>query len=130
MLIEQIITEQHLTHLTAFHAQQCVEKCFKAVIEEKELGLLKIHNLQKLGKTIKQHIQLEIDIEIVRTLDKLYIDSRYPGDLGLLPDGKPSLQDAQQFYEFARDIFNQLKQALEQTDNQTSGGSQPSSTDH
>lgn len=111
-LIAHIIGDEHLTHLTAFHAQQCIEKCFKAVIEEKELGLLKIHNLQKLEQIISRHITLETDTNIIRTLDKLYLDARYPGNLGLLPDGKPSLADARQFYEFANDIFVRVNQAL------------------
>ena len=42
-------------------------------------------------------------------LDDLYIDSRYPGDLGLLPNGKPTLTDAEEFYEFAKDVYNKVK---------------------
>jgi len=28
--------------------------------------------------------------------------------MGLLPHGKPTLEDAQEFYDFAVDIFNQV----------------------
>ena len=41
-------------------------------------------------------------------LDSLYIDARYPGDFGLLPDGKPTLDDAQAFYNFAEKIFKNI----------------------
>ena len=33
MLIRQIMYDENLTHLASFHAQQAVEKSFKAVIE-------------------------------------------------------------------------------------------------
>ena len=46
---------------------------------------------------------------ILQPLDSLYIDARYPGDLGLLPDGKPSREDAKSFYKFAKDILNKIK---------------------
>ncbi len=33
-VINRIIEDVHLSHIVAFHAQQSVEKCFKAVMEE------------------------------------------------------------------------------------------------
>ena len=41
-----------------------------------------------------------------------YIDSRYPGELGLLPDGKPSLEEAKGFYEFAKNIHETKTQSF------------------
>ena len=32
--IEHIIGDDFLTHIVAFYAHQCVEKCFKAVLEK------------------------------------------------------------------------------------------------
>jgi HEPN domain-containing protein len=40
--------------------------------------------------------------------DDLYIEARYPGDLGLLPDGKPDRKDAKEFYEFAKKILDEV----------------------
>ena len=40
--------------------------------------------------------------------DLLYIESRYPGDMGLLPNGKPTLANAKEFYNEAENIFNQV----------------------
>ncbi len=34
LLIQSIMYQESLTHLAAFHAQQAIEKSFKAVIEE------------------------------------------------------------------------------------------------
>ena len=36
LVIESIIKNEFLTHMVAFHAQQCVEKCFKAIWKKKK----------------------------------------------------------------------------------------------
>ncbi len=74
-IIERIIDAPELTHQTSFHAQQAIEKTFKAIIEE--------HG---------------------------YIDARYPGAMGLLPDGKPSLNEATLFYNLALTILTEAKE--------------------
>jgi HEPN domain-containing protein len=51
-------------------------------------------------------LKCELDTDLLTDLDALYIDARYPGDLGLLPDGKPTLENAHDFYDIAGKIFN------------------------
>jgi hypothetical protein len=51
---------------------------------------------------------------LFHTLDELYIESRYPGDFGLMPNGKPSVEEAKEFYEFAKTIYQQTKQKIGQ----------------
>ncbi len=36
----------------------------------------------------------------------------YPGELGLLPDGKPTHADAQEFYACAKSVYEQTMHAL------------------
>jgi len=36
----------------------------------------------------------------------MYIEARYPGDLGLLPQGKPTLDEAREFFEAAQYVFD------------------------
>ena len=96
-VIERIINDAHLSHVVAFHAQQCVEKVFKAVLEEHKIEVPRIHSLVTLLGKIEGYVGKDIDINLLQTLDSLYIDARYPGDLGLLPDGKPSREDAKSF---------------------------------
>ena len=108
-VIERIINDAHLSHIVAFHAQQCVEKVFKAVLEEHKIEVPRIHSLVTLYGKIENYVGTEIDIDLLQTLDSLYIDARYPGDLGLLPDGKPSREDAENFYKFAKDILSKIK---------------------
>jgi len=110
--IEEIIEEEHLTNIVAFHAQQVVEKCFKAILEEREIDVVKIHKLETLLRKLEDYIQFEIDLQLIKRLDEVYIESRYPGELGLLPNGKPSLDEANEFYQFAKDIFYNIKKLL------------------
>jgi len=79
-----LLADEHLTNVVSFHAQQAVEKSFKALIEEHDLGSIKIHSLERLYGKIK-HITVIEDLETLRRLNSLYIESRYPGELGLLP---------------------------------------------
>ncbi|MBD3796005.1 MAG: HEPN domain-containing protein, partial [Epsilonproteobacteria bacterium] len=68
--------------------------------------------LIKLNKILEAKITIQ-EIEILEKLDELYIDSRYPGDMGLLPNGKPTLEEAKEFYNFAQSIFDKVCEILE-----------------
>jgi len=58
-------------------------------------------------------VEANNDHEIVQILDSLYIESRYPVDVGLLPDGKPTQEDADKFFGFAILIYRAVKKKLE-----------------
>jgi len=104
--ISYIIEVEHLTGVVAFHAQQAIEKSLKAYLAYNEIDIPKTHKLQNLlGKV---DIEFEVDDNILQLMDKLYIDSRYPGDLGLLPYGQPTLEDAKEFYESAQTVFEKI----------------------
>jgi len=105
LLIKEIILNEDLTHLSAFHAHQSIEKSFKAVIEEYDLGFIKTHSLETLYNKVKERILLKFDTDMLIILDQLYIDARYPGELGLLPNGKPSVLEGKGFFNFEKDIF-------------------------
>lgn len=110
--LEQISTLEHLTPVAAFHAQQCVEKCFKAVLEENSKKVLKEHSTIRLYGLIKEFIELDIDIALLTDLDDLYIDSRYPGELGLLPSGRPTLKEVKQLADLAKNIYDRVIRKL------------------
>jgi HEPN domain-containing protein len=50
--------------------------------------------------------------DYLHLLDELYIESRYPGDFSLLPSGKPTQEDAQEFYAFALSIYTMVRDTL------------------
>lgn len=89
-----------------------LEKCFKAIIEEQGKPSIKSHDLLRLQ--LNADIQLiETDIILLGIINEVYIDARYPGDLGLLPHGKPTITEANSFIEFSELIFNRMKKLLE-----------------
>jgi len=112
ILIEEIIENEHLTHMTAFHAQQAIEKSIKAILEEKESHVPKIHNIITLEGHVEKYIKLDFDQDIFDQLNEVYIDSRYPTDLGLLPDGKPPREIAEKFFSMATEIHTAIKAYL------------------
>ena len=104
--IKYIIKVEHLTSVVAFHSQQSIEKSFKAIIEKLDKKIPKQHDLIKLKSLFAEKINMDINEDILDSLNLLYIESRYPGDLGLLPYGKPTLEDAKIFYQTAIEIFD------------------------
>lgn len=118
LLIQEISQNADLTHLSAFHAQQAVEKSFKAVIEEYDLVFLKTHSLETLYNTVRVKISFVMNTELLIVLDQIYIDAGYPGEMGLLPDGKPSVPEAISFYNFANEIYEAAKLSCERSNSE------------
>jgi len=104
--IEYIKNDDFLTHMVAFHAQQCVEKCFKAFLEYAGQRVPKEHSTLKLYGLVKNEFPVEVQLDLLTDLDDLYIDARYPGDLGLLPHGKPTKDESREFFELAQYVFD------------------------
>jgi len=76
-----------LTGVIAFHAQQCVEKCLKAVAEERKGTVPRVHDLRRLWELVADQFPEALNIDLLRELTDIYTDGRYPGDLGLMPSG-------------------------------------------
>ena len=73
---KKLVTEAQLTNVVVFHCQQCIEKCFKAVIEEKGLPPFKSHDLIRLQRNAA--IQLnKAETILLATINEVYIDARY-----------------------------------------------------
>ncbi|MEA3332550.1 MAG: HEPN domain-containing protein, partial [Pseudomonadota bacterium] len=81
-----LLAQSHLSNILSFHAHQCVEKSLKAVIEKYSTEPQKTHNLERLYSHVEKFVQLHIDELMLEKVSELYIESRYPGDLGLLPN--------------------------------------------
>jgi HEPN domain-containing protein len=112
-VIERIIEDSHLSHIVAFHAQQAVEKCFKALMEEHEVDAQKVHGLVTLHAKIEFFLDgTTLDRRMMKILDSLYIDARYPGELGLLSEGLPTKEDADSFQSFAIQVHDLVLCAL------------------
>jgi len=64
-----------------FHAQQCIEKYFKALLQMHNEPFRKIHDLLALLEACKQIIpQLEFYEELLAYLNQFAVAFRYPGE--------------------------------------------------
>lgn len=106
--ISAILDNPALTAVIAFHSQQCIEKCLKALLEEIGTDIGKTHNLLTLKAAVEQKYSLDLDEDTLSLLNQLYIDSRYPGQFGLLPSGSPTLEDAGEFSRSAREALRKV----------------------
>jgi HEPN domain-containing protein len=102
-----------LTNIAAFHCQQTIEKYLKAYLIEKDAPLIKTHDLIKLNGMIKSINDLGIDEKKLIIINEVYIESRNPGEIGLMPDGMPTDEQAKEFIKYAKEIktiiSNELK---------------------
>jgi HEPN domain-containing protein len=110
---EIIIKDDYpITNIIAFHCQQAIEKYIKAYLIENDVPLIKTHDLIKLNDMTKEIKDLGIDEKKLIVIDEVYIESRYPGDLGLIPGGMPAVEQAKVFIEYAKEIktviYNEL----------------------
>ena len=109
---EILIDHEHLASGIAFHCQQAIEKSLKAILEENDAEVPKIHRLITLIELVKKWYQPTLDLRIILSLDKLYIDSRYPGDFGLLPDGMPTKDEIHEIVQATRAFYLDVKEFL------------------
>ena len=102
-----------LTNIVVFHCQQCIEKYLKAFLVENDVPIIKTHDLVKLSGMVSKIKQLEIDDEKLLIIDDVYVETRYPAELGLMPDGTSTNKQAKEFIEYAKEIkeliTNELK---------------------
>jgi HEPN domain-containing protein len=111
--MEVMLGREEITNMVAFHAQQAIEKSFKAVIEEFNLGKFRTHQLENLYAKILP-ILSGFNETILEELDTVYIEARYPGDLGLMPHGKPNVEEVTIYYLEALKIKEQVEAFLKQ----------------
>jgi hypothetical protein len=79
---------------------------------------MKIHNLLALYGIIKEIIDLELDEDLLSTVNDIYLESRYPGEVGLLDDGSmPTIEQANKFFVFAKEIETKIKNELNKKHN-------------
>ncbi len=106
---EKLLDDKNLTQSVAFHSHQTAEKSFKAILEDRSIRIPKSHDLEKLyGMILKEGIKLILDEDILSQINDVYIDSRYPGDAGLIPQGIPSTEKAKEFFKAAKVIYEKV----------------------
>jgi HEPN domain-containing protein len=102
-----LLRDEYVANVVIFHSQQCVEKCLKALLEENSIVIPKTHSIVKLHSLIPEHIRkrLSLEEEELDLIDIVYIDTRYPGAMALLPSGFPTKDEAEQLFKIASHVF-------------------------
>ena len=109
----QNLKDKNLPRIVLFHAQQFFEKTFKGLLFEKGMKIPKTHDLDFLWK--KTGIPLSIfDLteSEIHFLTSIYIETRYPPDLGLLPGGEPSKEDEQEAVRLVEKLYQKVKEQM------------------
>jgi HEPN domain-containing protein len=107
------LLDDYVTNIVAFHSQQAVEKTFKALLEEKEIPVPRVHNLIRLHSFAEPFLIEPIDLSELDALDSVYTSSRYPGDIGLIGTGKPTTAESKELYDSARRIFEIILRSID-----------------
>jgi HEPN domain-containing protein len=111
-IMAQKALEMEIYRQTCFHAQQAVEKGLKAFLLEKDIKIRKIHNLLELSSEFEARgIHLPVELSEMDFLNRVY-RFRYPPDIGLLPQGQPTQEDAQKALRIARKVTDWIQQTL------------------
>lgn len=88
-----------------YHAQQYVEKILKGILEQNKINPPRIHDLVALHELCKEvKIELPLSEEHLQFLSSVYIDTRYPPDAGLIPNGEPTLDHSKLAYKIVNEL--------------------------
>lgn len=109
-----LVDSEYVSNVVLFHAQQSVEKCLKALLEENGVLVPHIHSVVKLHSLVTEEagILLTLDEDELDLVDAVYIDTRYPSGLGLLPSGFPTKEDAREILGIAEKVYKEISKRL------------------
>jgi HEPN domain-containing protein len=86
-----------------FHAQQCAEKYLKAILQENEKHIPKIHNLVELMMLCEE---IDNSFELLRadlvTMERYSVQVRYPGNFAEKEDAQSAYASAGAARKFTR----------------------------
>ena len=103
--------------IACFFAQQCIEKCFKALILQVKRKYLRTHDLTRLYSEISEIFNLsDEDIATLTDISQYYITTRYPNAGIELPSKSFTEIQAKRAYEFANKILELTNKILKQYD--------------
>jgi HEPN domain-containing protein len=100
--------DEYLANIVLFHCQQCIEKLLKGVLEANGIDIPRIHSTKKLYTLAATRIDKEICLEDLEFIDSVYIESRYPASIGLLPNGQPTKKESQKAFLIVERILDAL----------------------
>jgi HEPN domain-containing protein len=97
------------TDTVCFHAQQCVEKCIKALLISQGTDFRKIHDLGRLIVLLPSRLRPSLDEKEQDKLTEYATVTRYPGNYEPI-----SLGEAKQAVAIARRVRREVRKMLEE----------------
>jgi HEPN domain-containing protein len=94
-----------LTDSAAFHCQQSIEKYLKALLQEADLPVPRIHELDELAKLIPQAKELAKHRRVLKKLSRYAVTYRYVGKHASAPEARSALRLAERFRLQIRDLL-------------------------
>jgi len=89
-----------------YHAQQCIEKYLKAILQEQAEFIPKIHDLPSLfDQCRREHFAQLIDREGLVSLSRYATHFRYPGENAEKDDAKEALRLMRSYRATLRDML-------------------------
>jgi HEPN domain-containing protein len=103
----ELIANRRIRH-ALFFAHLSLEKILKAHVCRRTQDLApRIHNLARLAEAAALHLPPE-HLNVLAEMNAFHIEGRYPETLNPLP----TLQEAQQYFSRAEEVFRWLKDRL------------------
>jgi HEPN domain-containing protein len=111
----KVLFQHQIFNMVCFHCQQAVEKTFKALLTVQQQPVPRTHNLIRLRQLCEDSLgsELRIDDDTLSFLNDIYLDSRYPVDMGLLPSGFPTDDDAEMAVRYMTEICGYLQNRID-----------------
>ena len=76
---EHLLGSDGLESGIAFHAQQAIEKSYKAILVYHDQDPPRIHDLTRLASLVSEHVEDRVsDLDLLDRISQYYIQSRYP----------------------------------------------------
>ena len=83
-------------------------------MEERDIPFVKTHDLLRLHKLTRFSLDEE-HMKILSIVNEVYLDARYPGEYGLMPNGKPGNKDLQEFIKLAEHVLHMVRNSSQNT---------------
>lgn len=100
---EQLLGSDGLESGIAFHAQQAIEKSYKAILVYHGQEPPRIHDLTRLAALVSDLIEDPFsDFDLLDRISQYYIQSRYPLMLETKDTPEPSADDARSMVSHAK----------------------------
>ncbi|NOY77279.1 MAG: HEPN domain-containing protein [Calditrichaeota bacterium] len=94
-----------------FHAQQCIEKDLKAILQEKSVRFQKVHDLLALMKLALPFVpDMDFYSNMFALLNPFAIAFRYPGQSATREEAKMAINAMKTLHQYLKSVLYQIEE--------------------